>query len=200
MDTVREIKEKLCYVGYDIPQERRLAEETTVLVDQLRLFFFSCHFVFFFFSLFPSFTLPDGRVITMGRERFEAPEALFTPALVDVEVTKQKQNNRRNVFFLNPFVLQSMGMADLLFKTIQSADIDLRSDFYKHIVLSGGSSMYPGLPSRLEKDIKSLYLKNVLKDNTEGCAKQTKEIYLNDSAVHKVLFCFCRFEEVSDSH
>lgn len=37
MDTVREIKEKLCYVGYDIPQERRLAEETTVLVDQLRL-------------------------------------------------------------------------------------------------------------------------------------------------------------------
>ncbi len=32
-DTVREIKEKLCYVGYDIPQERRLANETTVLVD-----------------------------------------------------------------------------------------------------------------------------------------------------------------------
>lgn len=45
-------------------------------------------------------------------------------------------------------------MADLLFKTIQSADIDLRAEFYKHIVLSGGSSMYPGLPSRLEKDIK----------------------------------------------
>jgi hypothetical protein len=26
--------------------------------------------------------------------------------------------------------------------------------------------MYPGLPSRLEKDIKSLYLKNVLKGKT----------------------------------
>jgi actin-related protein len=69
----------------------------------------------------------------MGRERFEAPEALFTPSLVDEETP---------------------GMAELLFKTIQSADIDLRAEFYKHIVLSGGSSMYPGLPSRLEKDIK----------------------------------------------
>jgi actin-related protein 2 len=45
--------------------------------------------------LVDKYTLPDGRVITMGRERFEAPEALFTPSLVDVE---------------------SGGMADLLFK------------------------------------------------------------------------------------
>merc|ERR1712093_611699 len=129
-DTVREIKEKLCYVGYDIPQERRLAHETTVLVDR--------------------FTLPDGRVITMGRERFEAPEALFTPSLVDNE---------------------GPGMAELLFKTIQAADIDLRSDFYKHIVLSGGSSMYPGLPSRLEREIKQLYLVNVLNGDTSRLAK-----------------------------
>ena len=32
----------------------------------------------------------------------------------------------------------------------------------KHIVLSGGSSMYPGLPSRLEKEMKQLYLTRVL--------------------------------------
>jgi hypothetical protein len=103
----------------------------------------------------------------MGRERFEAPEALFTPSLVDEETP---------------------GMAELLFKTIQSADIDLRAEFYKHIVLSGGSSMYPGLPSRLEKDIKvreselrqlrnayaspkNLYLRDVLKGNVEGLKK-----------------------------
>lgn len=34
---------------------------------------------------------------------------------------------------------------------INTADMDLRPEFYKHIVLSGGSTMYPGLPSRLEK-------------------------------------------------
>lgn len=54
----------------------------------------------------------------------------------------------------------------MLFNTIQSVDIDLRSELYKHIVLSGGSTMYPGLPSRLEKDITELYLDRVLKGDT----------------------------------
>lgn len=50
----------------------------------------------------------------------------------------------------------------MLFQTIQNAAVDVRSDLYKHIVLSGGSSMYPGLPSRLEKEMKQLYLTRVL--------------------------------------
>jgi len=121
-DTVRQIKEKLCYVGYDLDMEKRLALETTVLVEP--------------------YTLPDGRVIRVGAERFEAPEILFNPSYIGLE---------------------AKGMADQLFATIQAADIDTRVEFYQHIVLSGGSSMYPGLPSRLEKDIRSLYLEKVLK-------------------------------------
>ena len=50
----------------------------------------------------------------------------------------------------------------MLFSTIQTAPVDVRSELYKHIVLSGGSSMYPGLPSRLEKEMKQLYLTRVL--------------------------------------
>ena len=115
---VRQIKEKLCYSAYDIQEERRLAQETTCLME--------------------NYTLPDGRVIKIGRERFEAPEVLFNPSLIDCE---------------------KPGMADMVFDMIQSADIDTRPSYYKHIVLSGGSSMYPGLPSRLEKDIKDRYLK-----------------------------------------
>jgi len=80
-------------------------------------------------------------VIKVGSERFEAPEALFQPHLVDVE---------------------AVGVAEQLYNTIQAADIDIRSEFYKHIVLSGGSTMYPGLPSRLEKEIKQLYLTRTL--------------------------------------
>merc|ERR1711942_507459 len=38
-------------------------------------------------------------------------------------------------------------------------------------VLSGGSTMYPGLPSRLEREIKQLYLERVLKGDTERLAK-----------------------------
>jgi len=129
-ETVRMMKEKLCYVGYDLELESQLSRETTVLVK--------------------TYKLPDGRVIRVGGERFQAPEALFQPHLVDVE---------------------SPGMGELLFNTIQSADMDTRPEFYNHIVLSGGSTMYPGLPSRLEKEIRELYLEKVLKGDKSRLAK-----------------------------
>ena len=47
---------------------------------------------------------------------------------------------------------------------------------YEHIVLSGGSSMYRGLPSRLEKEIKRLYLDQVLKGNKEQLKKLRLQI------------------------
>lgn len=131
-ETVRQIKEKFCYVAYDINTERRLAQETTVLEE--------------------SYTLPDGRVIKIGRERFEAAEALFNPDLIDVES-------------------KFGGIGEMVFRMIQEADIDTRPAYYKHIVLSGGSSMYPGLPSRLEKEITDLYLKEVLKGATDRLKK-----------------------------
>jgi actin-related protein 2 len=124
-ETVRQIKEKLCYTSYDPVVDARLARETTVLVE--------------------SYTLPDGRVIKVGSERFEAPECLFQPELVDVE---------------------SPGIAELLYQTIQAADIDVRPELYKHIVLSGGTTMFPGLPSRLEKEMKQLYLERTLNGDT----------------------------------
>lgn len=129
-ETVREIKEDLCYVSVDYKREVQLAEETTILMKQ--------------------YTLPDGRVIKVGAERFQAPEALFNPELIDVE---------------------GGGIADLIFGAIQEADIDNRMALYQHIVLSGGSTMYPGLPSRLERELKERYLRKVLKGNRDGLKK-----------------------------
>jgi actin-related protein 2 len=125
-ETVREIKEKVCYVGHDLELEKKLALETTTVMQ--------------------TYTLPDGRVIKVGAERFEAPEALFNPSLIGVE---------------------SAGLGEMLFNVINSCDMDTRPDLYKHIVLSGGSTMYPGLPSRLEKEMKKHYLKNVAKGDRE---------------------------------
>jgi len=67
--------------------------------------------------------LPDGRVIKLGGERFEASEALFQPHLINIE---------------------GQGMAELVFNAIQAGEIDMRQELYRHIVLSGGSTMYPG--------------------------------------------------------
>ncbi|KAF8436416.1 actin family [Terfezia claveryi] len=129
-ETVRQIKENLCYVSYDLELDHRLAEETTVLVE--------------------SYTLPDGRVIRIGSERFEAPECMFQPHLIDVD---------------------QPGIAEMLFNTIQSAEVDVRSSLFKAVVLSGGSSMYPGLPSRLEKEIKQLWLTRVLNNDPSRLSK-----------------------------
>ena len=62
-------------------------------------------------------------------------------------------------------------MADLVFDAVMSADIDCREEYFKHIVLSGGSTMYPGLPSRLERDIKKRYLEQVLKGDKKRLSK-----------------------------
>lgn len=53
--------------------------------------------------------LPDGQQVKVGGERFGAPEALFQPHLINVE---------------------GVGVAELLFNTIQAADIDLRSGLF----------------------------------------------------------------------
>jgi len=129
-ETVRMMKEKLCYVAYNIEAEERLAQETTCLVE--------------------NYTLPDGRVIKVSAERFSASEALFQPHLINKE---------------------GHGMAELVFDAINGAGMDIRPELYKHIVLSGGSTMYPGLPSRLEREIKQLYLERVLKGDTERLSK-----------------------------
>jgi len=129
-DTARQIKENLCFVGYDLEIERRLALETTTLVRP--------------------FQLPDGRVIKVGRERFEAAEVLFDPSKAGVE---------------------GKGLAELLWTGINKADMDLRPQFYKHIVLSGGTTMFAGLPSRLERDMKELWVQRVAKGDRSRLSK-----------------------------
>ena len=35
-------------------------------------------------------------------------------------------------------------------------DIDVRKDLFGHIVMSGGTTMYPGIAKRLEKEMQAL--------------------------------------------
>merc|ERR1712097_125065 len=78
------------------------------------------------------------------------------------------------------------GMGHLVFDMIQSADIDTRSEYYKHIVLSGGSSMYPGLPSRLERDITQRYLAEVLNGN-EDPPRRKHLVFLGGSVLADIM-------------
>ncbi|KAL3875060.1 hypothetical protein ACJMK2_037998 [Sinanodonta woodiana] len=79
-----------------------------------------------------SYELPDGGVITIGNERFRCPEVLFQPSLIGME---------------------SSGIHELVHNSVMKSDIDIRSYLYQNIVLSGGSTMFPGLANRLQKEM-----------------------------------------------
>ena len=65
-EIVRELKEKYCFVSCDIKSDRKLDQETTYYNTYTKL--------------------PDGRKIRISCEKFEAPEILFQPHLVQNEM------------------------------------------------------------------------------------------------------------------
>jgi actin, other eukaryote len=86
-------------------------------------------------ALDKEYELPDGQVITVGQERFQCPEALFKPELLGNEMA---------------------GMHQTTYNSIMKTDIDIRKDLYNNCVMSGGSTMFAGISSRVQKELEAL--------------------------------------------
>ena len=114
-ETVRDIKEKLCYVARDFEQE--MNKEAS--------------------SVQKSYELPDGEIITVGKERFICPEALFKPSLLSSE---------------------ALGLHKMIHNSMMKCDIDILEDMKKNIILSGGNTMFPGIAKRLMHEILDLFM------------------------------------------
>lgn len=114
-ETVRDIKEQMCFVSYDLAKDRKLANETTLLDKE--------------------YTLPDKSVIRIGRERFEAAECLFTPQLAGLDAS---------------------GAAQMITDSLLNIDIDLFLPLVQNIMVTGGTTMFPGLSSRLDRELRQL--------------------------------------------
>ena len=111
-EVARAIKEHLCYVSINF--DKALEDAKT---DP---------------NLEKTFEMPDGQVITVGTERFRAPELLFTPNLMGFDLP---------------------GVHEYTDQAIKKCDLDLRTSLYENILMSGGTTMYPGIEERLQKEV-----------------------------------------------
>jgi actin len=79
------------------------------------------------------YTLPDKRVLSVpATVRMGCPELLFDPTLNG---------------------LNCMSLPDLAWSSVQKADIDVRKELCKNIIMSGGSTMYEGIADRLKQEL-----------------------------------------------
>ena len=114
-EIVRGVKGKLCYIALDFDSEMKAATESS---DNEK-----------------TYELPDGDIITVGRERFRCPKVLFNPSFIGKEAS---------------------GILDTTFQSIMKCEVDIRKDLYSNIVLSGGTTMFTGIGERMTKEITAL--------------------------------------------
>eukprot|EP01094_Clydonella_sp_ATCC50884_P007083 TRINITY_DN1625_c0_g2_i2.p1 TRINITY_DN1625_c0_g2~~TRINITY_DN1625_c0_g2_i2.p1 ORF type:complete len:294 (+),score=84.67 TRINITY_DN1625_c0_g2_i2:95-883(+) len=82
-----------------------------------------------------SYELADGQLVTIGSEVFCCAEALFQPSLLGVE---------------------GVGVHELCHRAILNCDVEIHDQLYGHVVFSGGSTMFPGMADRMQKELTAL--------------------------------------------
>lgn len=108
-DLVRVLKEKASFVSLDYKQDLKRSEQYK-----------------------KKFSLPDGSIFTLSKERFMIPELLFDPSLMQVE---------------------ELPLHKAIIESINACDIDLRPELLNNIFLSGGSSLFQNLKARLYQEL-----------------------------------------------
>ena len=78
------------------------------------------------------YELPDGRVVTVTTQRWRCPEALFDPLVLGKEMPSFPR---------------------ITVDSILKCDFDVRRELYSNIVMSGGTTMFTNIETRLHNEI-----------------------------------------------
>ncbi len=102
---------------------------------------------------YSDYILPDQTVIKLGTEKFRCPEALFKPGLIGKNNNTIYNNNFKNLSWHEAIQLV---MNNLDLKKEDDEEEKIKKELYSNIILSGGTSMFKGLPERLAVEITKL--------------------------------------------
>eukprot|EP00971_Amphidinium_carterae_P258231 5125811-Amphidinium_carterae.1 len=146
------LQEKLAYVALDFDQECRECVNSS--------------------SHERSYELPDGAIIALASERFRCAE-VESPNLEKNGKPNRWQNLKRGALWFavvaccnpsraevlfKPHLIgkEANGIHELVFQSIAKSDCDLRRELYANVVLSGGTTILPGLGERMARELTAL--------------------------------------------
>ncbi|NXW55948.1 ACL7A protein, partial [Eurystomus gularis] len=110
LNIVQDLKEKWCYTSLDLEQDLSLP----VHKQQM------------------DYELPDGHLVSVGKERFLCAEALFSPALLGS---------------------QQPGLLQLTLACLKKCDADIHKMLAGNILLCGGNTMMEGFANRFQMEL-----------------------------------------------
>lgn len=75
--------------------------------------------------------------------------------------------------------MESAGIHESTYNSIMKCDIDIRKDLYANIVLSGGTTMYPGIADRMQvcNEVSILEFNHFLL--ASSCSPRLKNCYID---------------------
>ena len=80
---------------------------------------------------------------------FRTPEVLFQPSMLGLEAF----GIHETVYVRHPSVSSADTDASRSYNSIMKCDIDIRRDLYGNVVMSGGTTMFPGIRDRMDKEL-----------------------------------------------
>lgn len=82
-----------------------------------------------------SYTMSNGKQVTITNEDFKVVETMFQPAFIGME---------------------SAGIHETTYNSIMKCDVDIRKTLYANTLLAGHNTKYPGIADRMQKEVSAL--------------------------------------------
>src|SRR5437588_532994 len=93
------------------------------------------------------------KLLPLVMNDFDAQRLYFNQAFL---AWKQLVSFKNLSSFFSIISLLMIGIHETTYNSIMKCDVDIRKDLYANTVLSGGTTMYPGIADRMQKEITAL--------------------------------------------